>query len=367
MPITSKQHPFHPRNLLRPSLIQRMFRRIPRDNAILELRNALAATGRISELQPTIIAEISSKYRVDVCKAFAKELHSIYAEFITYCLRNNHFSQEEADDLFHLQKLIAISDRMHNQIYQEVGTHIYKRRLNEVLADSQVTDEEKKMLESLRHDLELPDSITKKIYSEETTRFLQNKMDMSIKDKMLSPEEENEIHTLAKQLGANIKFDAATRATLERCRLMWRIVHGEPPEVRVPINLQRNEVCYFATNVKWHEMRRQRQRIQYAGPTMRLKICKGVYWRMGDLAIRPVTKDVLTLIDEGTAYVTNKRLIFTGRMKNTNIRLNKVLDFTPYRDGVMIEKDSGKSPFLGFASNVDIFTACLARAIQDSE
>lgn len=366
MPAAIKQHPFIPQQLRRPSLIHRMLRRMPADNAIRELRNALASTERISELRPTIIADLSSKYRVDMCNKFAKEFHKLYTEFITYCLRNNHFSQEEADDLFHLQHLLALSDRMHNQIYQDIGANVYKRRLNEVLADSRITDEEKRMLDSLRHDLELPESVANKIYSDETSRYLQNKLDAALKDKMLSPEEEKEIHILAKQLGANIERDAATSATLQRCRLMWRIVHGDPPELRVSINLQRNEVCYFTTDVKWHEMRRQRQRIQYAGPTMRLKICKGVYWRMGDLAIRPVTQDVLTLIDEGTAYVTNKRLIFTGKMKNTNIRLNKILDITPYRDGVMVEKDSGKSPFLGFTSNVDMFSACLARAIQDS-
>jgi len=148
---------------------------------------------------------------------------------------------------------------------------------------------------------------------------------------------------------------------------MWRIAYGDIPTVDVSIHLQRKELCYFTTDADWLEMRRQTRRIRYGGPTARIKICKGVYWRMGDVAVQRVSRDVLTPIDKGTLYLTNKRLLFTGQMRNKVIRLNRILDFTQHLDGVMIEKDRGRSPFLEFGDNIEIFCACLARAIQDLE
>jgi len=363
---TNKQHPFKPRQLVSPSFFHRMFGKLPRKNAIIDLKNALAATTRVSELSNLTIVELSNKYKVDMFKAFSKDLQRIYTDYIKYCLRDHKFSQDEAQDLSHLQQIFAIPDRQHNQIYQQAAEEIFRKALNDILADSQVTADKKNMIESLKKDLDLPESVSKKIFATETLSFLQNKLDVALEDKMLSPEEDEEIQLLMKQLDVTVSMDNATTETLERCRLMWRIVHGNPPTIDVPIKLPKKEVCYFFTDAEWHEMRKQRQRIQYAGPTMRLKICKGVYWRMGDIAVRPVTQDVLTLIDEGTVYVTNKRLIFTGKMKNMNISLNKILDVTPYKDGVDIDKDSGHSPFLKFTKNIDIFCACLARAIQDA-
>ena len=42
-------------------------------------------------------------------------------------------------------------------------------------------------------------------------------------------------------------------------------------------------------------------------------------------------EDMLTPIDSGTAYVTNKRLLFNGEMKNASIKLQKILDFRRIR------------------------------------
>ncbi len=73
----------------------------------------------------------------------------------------------------------------------------------------------------------------------------------------------------------------------------------------------------------------------------------------------------MKLIDTGTLYLTNKRIIFTGTKKNSNIRIDKVLDFTPYTDGVEIGKDTGKSPTLQMTQNADIFCMILERLLNE--
>ena len=101
------------------------------------------------------------------------------------------------------------------------------------------------------------------------------------------------------------------------------------------------------------------------GASFRLKIMKGMYYRSGSVSVERITSDILSHIDSGTAYVTNKRLIFVGSRKNTNILLSKVLSVIPYSDGIGIEKDSGKSPILRVPDNADIFAMILGRVIND--
>jgi hypothetical protein len=92
---------------------------------------------------------------------------------------------------------------------------------------------------------------------------------------------------------------------------------------------------------------------------MRIKIAKGLYWRAGSIGVHKISQDVLSLIDSGTAFLTNKRIIFMGGKKNTNIALNKILDINPYSNGVEIHKATGKSPFIEISNNADIFCMIL--------
>jgi hypothetical protein len=65
---------------------------------------------------------------------------------------------------------------------------------------------------------------------------------------------------------------------------------------------------------------------------------KGLSYRLGSVGVGRTTEDSVVLVDTGTIYVTNKRLIFDGARTNTSIRLNKILSFTPYSNGVEIDK-----------------------------
>ena len=148
-------------------------------------------------------------------------------------------------------------------------------------------------------------------------------------------------------------------------KLYWLIENGELPVKQVNINLQKSEVCYYYTNADWLENRTVTQKINYGGVGYRVKIMKGVYYRAGSVKVQRITSDQLLQLDSGSLYITNKRIIFVGLKKNTNIQLSKVLFVTPYSDGVRIAKDSGKSPILRVSSNADILAMTLGRVIND--
>src|SRR5690606_2881585 len=127
-----------------------------------------------------------------------------------------------------------------------------------------------------------------------------------------------------KSLGIDFNLDYNTKEMLDRYKLYWQIENGELPTIIPDINIQKSESLYFKTSVKWLEQRRVTKRINYGGPTARIKIAKGVYYRMGSIGVQKVSEDVWQTIDSGQLYLTNKRLIFMGEKGNKIIQLNKI-------------------------------------------
>lgn len=76
-----------------------------------------------------------------------------------------------------------------------------------------------------------------------------------------------------------------------------------------------------------------------------------------------VTRDELTHIDDGTLYITNKRIIFDGQRKNSTIRHSALLGLEMYRDGIVLEKATGKSPHLILTGDVELAAVILSSAL----
>ena len=131
------------------------------------------------------------------------------------------------------------------------------------------------------------------------------------------------------------------------------------------MSLEKNEKCYFQTSCEWFEKRTVTQRINYSGPTASIKIMKGVRYRVGSIKPQRVTSEEWKKIDSGTMYLTSKRVIFLGQSKSLNIKLAKILSFTPYSDGVELTKDAGRNPLIMFPTNSDIFSVILSRLLNE--
>jgi len=115
--------------------------------------------------------------------------------------------------------------------------------------------------------------------------------------------------------------------------------------INISIHLPKGELCYFAEEVDLYQEKKVTKRISYNGPTLRLKIWKGLYWRFGNLAVGRKTKDEFIKVDSGILYITNKRLLFTGSLNNKSIFYNKIINIANNDEGIEIIKDSGKSEY----------------------
>lgn len=91
---------------------------------------------------------------------------------------------------------------------------------------------------------------------------------------------------------------------------------------------------------------------------------KGLSWRYGSVSVQRVTSEELRQIDSGTLFITNKRLLFNGAAKNVNTPFKKIIHFTLYKDGLQIEKDTGRDQFFLGQGDLEIISGVLEAALR---
>ena len=345
-------------------MLDKLLGRDSKNNALVDLNNRLVGAPSVREVTLDTVHELNRRYEIDIHRRFDDELKQLYRSFLFHCLADREFSQEEVDDVWHLKSLFGITDADHESLYEEAAQETYKKSLTEVLKDRKVTNEEKASLERLSAYLKIPASVREQIHEKMAGPIIQRRLDEFTADNQLSPQEDEEINALARSLGITLTSEGASAHALHMMRTLWRINNAPLPVLETHLNLQRNEVAHFACHVQWHEHRKVTTRVNYGGPSLRIKICKGFYWNTGSIGVQRVSQDVLRHIDSGQLYVTNKRIIFDGAIKNQSIKLDKILDIDRYTDAVGIEKETGKSPILACDCAL-VLSATLARLIRD--
>lgn len=351
--------------LRKQSFFQKLFKQFPEENAIIELNNLLA-TKSIVEITETDINDIENRHNINLSMEYSLNLQEFYAVYLSYCLQDKILSDEEMKNLLHLKKTLYLSDNVVNYLHGQIGYSIYKSSFEEAISDGQITDAEKSFLSKLENDLTLPKELVDKIELEAKTKFIQDYAQKIIADERLSPKEEEELKTIAANLNITLDFNEQTQEKLQQLKRYWALENLSLPVIQSGILLQKSECCYMSmTNVRWHELRRVRQSVGYTGYSTSFRVAKGFYLRSGSFQPRSYSTDQMQLIDTGTLYLTNKRLIFMGKKKNSNIRLDKILSITPYSDGIEIHKETGKSPILQFNTPADTFCIILERVLRE--
>jgi len=357
--------PFARQALKKRSLIRRIIKRDPKYNCVIEIRNLLAMGQPRETLTSEIIADIAQRYHVRLGRAFRKEFLEIYSEYLTYCLKDKFLSETELGELQHLKRTLCLRTSDVETVREATVNDIYRESVIQAIADGRLDANERFFLQRLQENLQLPQETATSILKNASERRYQDYLANAIQDERLSPEEEKELDAIPHSLSVQVELEESVRSALEKMKLYWAIENSELPELQVGVRLQRSERCYLTGACEWCENRRVTRRIRYGGPTLRIKIAKGVYWRAGDLGIGTQSEDVLTPIDSGNYYLTNKRVIFVGSKCNKTVRLPKILDIRPFDNGVHIFKETGKPPFLMFRDNMDIFAIMLTRLLDE--
>jgi uncharacterized tellurite resistance protein B-like protein len=357
--------PFKTQPLEAASFIGGLIGRKPRRNGLIAVTNLLADAPCVEDVSVHEADLAAAAWGLKLGSRYRNARLQIASDFLNFCLADRRLDDVELDRLRHIRRILRLRRADVNEIKSRAVRAVYSKSVEEVLADHYLDEEERDFLDRMADNLGVPEEVADRIYSTQAQAIMQGALDEAIEDERLSPDEDAELAALAANLGVSISEDDETRHVLDRFRTYWQLEEAPLPEIEVDINLQSGEYCYLRTEADWLEHRKVTNRVGYSGPTVRLKIVEGVYWRAGNMGVARATEDVMKRIDSGTCYITNKRVLFRGEHGNKTIPLGRILAVESYSNGVEIEKDRGKTPFLSFKHGTDIFGLMLDRLIDE--
>lgn len=108
----------------------------------------------------------------------------------------------------------------------------------------------------------------------------------------------------------------------------------------IPFNFQKSEqLIWLFQHVDYYE---QKKRTHYVGGSQgfSVRIARGLYYRAGAFKGRRVEYNETVHADTGLLGITNKHLYFTGDSKSFRIRLDKIVSFEPYEEGIGVQRDA---------------------------
>ena len=352
------------KELNKPSFFQQLFNKKLPQNFVLEINNLLSQN-QILEVTQADISEIANNYGSNILGNSFTGLLDLYSVYFKHCLIDKALSENELIELKHLKEILSIPNKDILELQNNYISEIYKNSFKEIISDGKIEESEQEFLNNLQKDLLLSEEFEIEISTQVRRQFVKDLFFNSLTDERLSPTEEEQLNAISKNLNVNLDINNKSKSDLDRFKFYWVIENGDIPEIDVNINLVKKEKCFFQTNCDWFELKTVTQRINYKGTTANIKIMKGVRYRIGSIKPQIVSSELLMKIDSGTLYLTNQRIIFVGELKNMNIKLQKILSFTPFSDGIEISKDSGRSPVIKFKNNIDIFSLMMSRLLNN--
>lgn len=171
-----------------------------------------------------------------------------------------------------------------------------------------------------------------------------------LEDGDLEPEEEKRLALFAERFGL-------TQEELDKSGAYTRFVKGSvlrelmedriPSRFRaigtLPFNFQKNETLIWAfDDVAYYE---EKTRRQYVGGSqgVSIRIAKGIYYRVGSFKGHPVETVERVYMGKGILAVTNKHIYFNSPARTFRVRLDKIVSFIPFSNGIGIQRDASSA------------------------
>lgn len=176
-------------------------------------------------------------------------------------------------------------------------------------------------------------------------------VDAAMDDHFLSNEEKRALNRYRAHhnLGAQ-HLDGGGHFTLFRMMNLLNALseHGVVPRfdrraVRPPFNLMKSEeLLWLFGGTDYFEQITQRE---FRGGSLGVsfRVAKGVYIRPGAFRGRSVASSSMQHTDSGMLGITTKHIYFKGNSKSFRVRLEKIVSFDPYQDGLGIMRDTARA------------------------
>jgi hypothetical protein len=168
-------------------------------------------------------------------------------------------------------------------------------------------------------------------------------------DGFLDEEEEKQLVSFTEHFGFT-QSDLDKKGSYTRFiqgAVLHDLMEGKTPQRfridGIPFNFQKSESLIWGfNNVDYYEDKTRRQYVS-GSQGVSFRIAKGVYYRVGGFRGHPVETTERVYVDKGMLAVTTKHLYFGGNKKSFRVRLDKIVSFIPFSNGIGIQRDAASA------------------------
>lgn len=334
-----------------PGLLERLTGSTPKRDAYVELHNLIAAAESRREFGPQHVTRIEREHGVDFQHDFADERKTLYARYLAHCVADGALTAEERATLKHLAATLHLTPSALAAIHEREFGEV----VSGVLTDNCLDVGERLLLYTMQHALGLKPGTADAVYGKEARTRLMRQIAHALCDGKLSDVEEAEILRFAEAL--HVEVPDHVRRMLDRAAARWALEHGELPVVDLGLRMLPEEVGHFSDHAEWFE-------VNYAQFRELASEHREEIHRHETGHIHIPAK-ALHRLDEGTVYVTSKRLVLVGgQHEPMEWRFTSLLGCERYRNGTHVLRKGARSLLVQVHAEAEAFYLTLSRALK---
>lgn len=349
------------KSLERPNFFQRLFRQVKRENAYVEINNLLA-DHPVEQITRPEIRAILDKYGLE--KADPQRKRQLMKPMLVHVLIDGVIDEQEQQQLDHLCEILNLPREVVQELLHEMADELYSEAVSAAIVNKHLSEKEQAELDALAKTLGLRPDETQSIAERQKKRFLDGQINEGLADALWTPEQEKEWGPTAPTTETKPSLSDRTVQLMNRYRRYWQLRFGPLPALEVPHELAKGEECHARLPAQWLECLTDPARYTKGGAEARSKMAKSFYWRRDQASVSRMSPKNLQPLDQGELFITSRRLLFIGAEQPRSIRFSHVQGFAPFQDGVLIQKEAGRHPYLRLEGDMQEIPLLLERLLE---
>lgn len=326
--------PFQSIALPEQGFFGRLFGRVNREALMAEVENLLADAADWANVTRDEIAALEAKYGGTLAVNARNEAVLLIARAAD-SLTPQDVVEGGAGRLRALSTALGMGDDAET-IVQARARAALAEAARILIADDDLSDADRAAFAAAASACGFAPDAVASILCDAVTARMKDELTAALADNRLTADEEAKIEQLGHALSARLDIDDEMKDALIQARRLWQVEQGPLEPVPSPIDLPKTETCVFAGYGQ---------------------------------ALEPRTRGAKSFTHSygaGDIVLTTKRLVFNGGVKNFAVRLNTIVDYRIYDDGVEIRRAAGKPLTFALNARDDWFARLFVRVKRDA-
>jgi hypothetical protein len=267
----------------------------------------------------------------------------IYESNLKAIIQDYAITDGEKEELTKIENYFQLSDTDINSIKSKYAKRALAELSKQKMADNQLTEEEIREIGLFAKELNIAEEEVKRINQQNASELYESAVKQIVSDNMVTLDEQRSLKQLAQQLGLNMReatIDKKLKEEYYFLTLLNALENGYLPEVKPPaIEIQGGEVAYWEISSNLVAARTVNAGYSNEGSNVRLKVEKGVSYRLGSSRSTPIIGEIHSN-QQGVFVVTSQRVVFAASRQSFSIPFTQLYSFDTYADGIGLRKSN---------------------------